>query len=391
MVEIPYLSNNETQETAFPSIGQGGSDVILAMGKTDNAQDLTTIHEFYSYYEALQTLGPASDTNELLSAIFDIFVEGSRMQSYQTPTISKVYAIEMGPNPTKSDYETAMNNSVIKRDIDIELFVNNHDVDNYIAHMNAVAAHLGTLENQNDYRQAIFTLDPTLSISDKALYTNTVEQSYIRDSRVILYENETLQAKYAAKVACTPYYIDPCQEPYRSVAVDDINEYTYADLETLVGAGITADYRTPSLNPDMIDCVTPVRSVSTAHRLHDSVRPLDSNTHVRRNVDYQWWYSDLLATQELKQNNTELTREHLLNAVTSFFTQQVQMGTIVPQLVAPKDPGFYVDVLPDQLDANKVHLLRRIRPVSAIYFIEIDSVIHSPPQQPISKERLRSW
>ena len=399
MTEIPYLTNAETQQTAFPAMGTGGSDVILVIGKTAEDADTSKIFEFYSYWEAQRDvadggLGALDIDNQLLQGVLDVYTEGSQFQSYQNPTISKVYAINVGPDPTKTTYEDAMAASVIKRDVDFELYLKNYDLTDYEAHMNAVATHLGVLENQNDYREAVFTLDPTMSIAEKADITDptNVGSAFIKSNRVIIHENENVQARYAAKLACTNYMIEPSLDPYRSLAATGINEYKYDDLETLIAAGIVADYQTPTLNPDYINTATPVRSISTAHRKDaEGARALDTNTHVRRNVDYQWWYTDLIAQSELKYNNTETYRQHIINAVTDFFNAQVKLGSITPQLVAPIDPGFYVDVIPDSTDANKIHLLRRIRPVSATYFIEIDSVIQSPSLQAVPIQRLRAW
>jgi hypothetical protein len=392
MTEIPYMTNNEFQITGFPATGQGGSDVLLMMGESPEAQDLNEINVFYSYFDALNTLGPLTDDNILLQGIYNAFLEGSKYQNFQSPTISKIYAINMGPNPTKGDYETAAVNSEIKRDINFEVYLSNYNVTNYVSHMVAMGARLETLEEQNDYRQAVYTLDPTLDVADKCAVTKITNPTYVRDNRVIIHENEAIQAAYAADMACTPYYIEPSQSPYRSIPSSAINEYSYADLNSFLEAGIVCDYKTPSRDPSLVDTATPVVSISTAHTYDaDGNRGLDTYSHVRRNVDYQWGATDLIAQAELKNNNTETSQQHLISAVTSFFVGQVAIGSINPQTAAPSDPGYYVDCIPDVDDANMIHLLRGIRPVNAEYFIDIQSDIYAPAAVAIDTARMAAW
>ena len=392
MPEVPYMQNAEFQITGFPASGQGGSDVMLLIGKSDIEQDLNEIYQFYNWTDAQNVLGPMSPTNDVFNGCYNAFLEGSKYQTYQSPTISKVYAIAMGQDPTRGDYETAASNSEIKADVDLEVYLQNYDIQNYTAHMVSMAARLESLEDNNMYREALFTLDPTLDVADKVAFTNPTEQTFIQDSRVNIHENEAMQAKYASEVVTTPYYIEPSGTPYRTAKPADINQYKMSDMNSLIEAGIVCDYLTPATNQSVVGTVSPVVSVNTAHCMDATgTRGLDTYTQVRRNVDYQWHQTDLIAEGEVKSNNTELALESLINSITSFFNAQVTLGSIYPQTAIPADNGYYVDAIPDSDNENLIHVLRGIRPTPSIYFIDIQSDIYGPAAQAISAARQAQW
>jgi hypothetical protein len=243
--------------------------------------------------------------------------------------------------------------------------------------MNSIKTALTTLSTSCFYRTAIFTNTAAAAVADIAKMTDSGETSYISGSRIIIKENPSLQAKYAAKQACTPPGDDPCKGPYRTVTPAQMSKYTDADLNTLVSAGIVCDwiYRSPY---DTSELVEPIRAVSTAFRSADGARPADANIHIRRNADDIWRQMDLIAANQLKSNDTETGITYVQELLTAFLESMVDAGRLKPKKTTPTDKGYFVRVDEDTADAFKLIITRKIRPINAVYFLDEPSTVQAP-------------
>lgn len=379
MSELPILDVIETAESQF-SKGTGG-DTILVIGKTPNTKNLTKVLEFSEYAQAVKAvvdggIGPEASNNPLLVAIKDIFSEASIRNVNDLLGIDKIYVVDIGSTPGPEDWLAAQTSTLGYPDIDIELYVGCSD----LAVANSIKTNLNTMATKGKYRKAIFTNTANATVADIAAMTDSEQTSHIRSSRIIIKENPAMQAKFAAKMACTPYYQDPSYGPYRTATRDDIKIYTDAEYETLVGAGIIPDwpYRSP-YDSDKTQ-VEPIRAVSTSFRKEAGVRPVDANVHIRRNVDYQWRQSDLIVAAHLKDNDAETTLTLIEESVKSFFAGEVRKGYLVPKTTAPVDQGFSAAIKSNPDDPYSLIFDRSVRPINAIYGVKEPSVIKAPTQ-----------
>lgn len=366
MVEVPYIQDTETVEAQYP---QGsGAKVILVYGHTTTTAQLTTIYEFNNYSDAVTSL-TTSTGGPLLEAIGKVFEEGQIRSVTDTLGINKVYAINMGTSATYQDYADAQETSKLKKDVDIELYVGQHDV----TLMGTTATYLSGLATQGQKRTAVFCTNPAAPVATKALMTDDGEGTYIQDSRI--YIKDGLQEKYAAKMACTPYYMDPAKGAYRSVTMDDIDDYQYEDLETLTAAGIICDWehQSPITQTGRVE---PVKAVATSHAKTE--QPVDSLAHCRLNADYQFHQRDIIIQGMLKDNDTETGLQTMEQAVKSYFAGEAKKGYLIAKEDEPSDPGYMVQIEPSTTDVYGVVVRTKIRPVNAIYSIEEVSVIQAP-------------
>lgn len=380
--EIPFLMDTESQEAQYPR--GSGADTILLIGKTPNAADTSTINEFYSYQDAIAELSgeDPEETNELLLAVKDVFEEGAVRSVTDKLGIEKVLAINVGPNPVVgTEWADAQELGRLKRDIAIEVYVGLSD----ISFMNTTKTHLDTLAATGKRRIAIFThaADESktniIDMTDPSNAEDTPAAPYIQGSRIYIKQNRLMQCKFAAKVACTPYWQDPARGPYRSVTFAEVEEQITSedDLDDYTKAGIVVDWE--NLNPVQGNGKAEIcKAVATSYRGEDDVIPLDARLHIRRNADYQFRQIDLIIGAELKNNDTETGLQTMQQNVNAYLAGEVKKGYIKPKKTEPQDPGYLVEIIPHDTNPYGVKVRRKIRPVNSIEFIEEESVILAP-------------
>lgn len=368
--EIPYIRDTETTEAQYP---QGsGAKVICIMGETSKVQELDTIYEINNYPEAVSVFGELTG-GDLLSALQDIFEEGAIHSVTDTLGIDKVYAINVGLSATIEDYTTAQATAEMKKDVELEVYLGVSDV----SFMLTTDTRLSTLATVGQRRDAIFTTALGADDATIGAMTDPLEATYIHSSRVYIKDNRDMQAKFAAKVACTPYWQDPAKGPYRTVTMDDIEDVDYDRINTLTQAGIICDWE--YLSPlSQSGKVEPAKAVATSYVEVDNERPVDSLMHCRLNADYQWRQLDIIIQGMLKDNETETGLQTMQEACESFLAGEAKKGYLSAKTTDPQDPGYMVEVESSTTDVYGVVVRRKIRPVNAIYSIEEVSVIQAP-------------
>lgn len=363
--EVPFISNNEVVESTFP--GGSGALPILLIASSPITKD-NKIHVFHDYVSATATpdnggFGPEGVTNPLLSALYDIFEEGSVTdQSSDELGVDTVYVINIGPSPTAADWTAAQTLSEVLDDKRIvELYQGYSD----LSFVNTTANHLLTLDQSCRYRRSVFA--PTSETpADAIKETDPTQTSYIRNSRIYMHIDLSKQAKLAAKLAYTHYYDDPARLCWRSVAADDILPLSYSDRNSLIKAGIVCDQPSlQSLNGEKM--AQPVKVVSTAYKLGaDGKRPADANAHQRANADWTWEQTDTLARAELYNNNTAEGLKFIREEVQDFLNNQETLGYL-------SDPECEISELTD--DPDGISLLKKAKFVGSIYKIEQTSTV----------------
>jgi hypothetical protein len=366
MTEVPHFYINESVSPQYPR-GKGG-DVIFVFGKTQHTAELSKIYTFYSYNDAVAGqsdggIGPEHEDNPGLKAVKEIFEESQKRNVEEQLGIEKVYFINMGTAPTKQNYIDAEVLSQMKRDAVLEVYVGESDV----ALMNSIKTALDTLAQGGQYRMALFTHTEGASVAQVSAMTDPEEDAYIRGSRIMIKYDRDMQARFAAKVASTPYYLDPSRGPYRSIELDDITELSLTDADALIAAGIIPDWE-HMLPLGASGQAEPIRAVSTAYRTVAGARPTDANVHTRRNVDKHWRRIDEIVNAELKMNDTEANLELIREAINGYLEMEKKAGNI-------HEYRINVSVVAD--DPYTLKIERAIKPVKAIYFIHEESYIEA--------------
>ena len=408
--EVPYIHNREIL-SQYPFGGGGGADVIFIAGEVHPTIDKFEMQKFTSYYAVesyFKKTYPIDYSNSpLLRGLKELFTEGDRRSGDQTITLTRVYAMNIGVYDHETErekmkeafYEAALR-SEYYTDIQLEVYYESfwlddldtktkHEDNLYYKHIQEISKHLeddSNVSTVSQYRQAVYNVHPYLEnfgeTLDEMIDRKLKITEVVKNQRVMIIESGRRQAKYAAKVACTSAHVDPCKDPYRSVTTLDLkHNYSIPQQERLIKGGLVVDSIPPIYFTGENDKVVPVRSISSAYAVPKEERRIDANTHIRRNVDRMWSQSDKLALAQLKNNNTDTGRGTLETVLSGYFEERVKEGAIVPKKTkggGDIDKGYmvHVEVHPD--DMNKLTVFRSVRPVGAIYAIDMISTILAP-------------
>lgn len=359
--EVPILTNTEQVDEYFP--GGSGATPILVVGKTPVIKDCSKIYTFHSYADAVATsdnggIGPEAEGNELLSAIKEIFSEGSvDDQDTDELGVDTVYAINVGSTPTVEDWTSAQTASEVLEEKElIEIYLGCTD----IAFITTTETHLLNLDEACLYRLSFFANTATTP-TDAIKTTDYTQTTFVRDSRIYIHYDPTKQVDLAVKVAYTPYYQDPCKDSYRTVTADDILPLSFPNKNTLIKNGIVCDMPSNTYI-NGVRMAKPVKVVSTAYSVGaDGKRPADANAHQRRNADYTWTQCDEIAKSELDNNNTPAGLKFIKEEVQAFLDGQENLGYL-------SSPECSVGEVTNDLEAIKLY--KGAQFVSSIYRIE---------------------
>lgn len=361
MVEYPHFTITEEAGPYYP--GGGGAQPIIAMGKTPHDPEPTKVYVFTSYEQAAKTkaeggLGGTGD-NPLLDGIKAIFKEGSAASPADTASVGKVYAINLGTSPTLQNILTARAaTQALVKDPALEVYFGITS----LSIMNGVAADIVEDRASGIYRFAWFSHDPDLTVSEVCELTDKTKQSYVQSSFIGIKYDPTTLGYYVAKEACTPYYITPSYEPYRTLTLADIQELSYSDIDALLKAGIVPDYEY-LLPLATSGKVKPVRALATSYAA--TTPPVDASRHVRRNADYQFRQIDLRLNSIIGTNDAEANVDMVREMLNSYLESEKSLNRI---------KEYSIDVsLSDQ--PHTLVVVRKVKPVRAIKFIVERSII----------------
>lgn len=357
-----------------------GADVIVVIGNAGFTKDTSKVFTFSSYLDARQdhatvetAIGPEPadwTTNPLLKAVKDIFEEGAIRSVTDQFGIDKVYCINVGSAPSSSDYTAAMTTAATLFDARVELYVGLNDA----SILASLSTRLETLEQSGDYRNAIVTVATDATDAQMKAMTDTAQEDYVRGERVHIHTDRNMQAKYAAKMACSPYHQDPAYGPYRTVTPEQIVDRTNANRDELIEAGLVVDWVSKT-DPTKAE---PCMAVSTAYRLVSGTRSSASLAHARRNADHQFRETDKITLAHLKRNNTTIAKGLIEESARAYLKKEVTAGYLIAKSSTPTDDGFLFELQFDPSDPYKLIRNRKVRPVGAVYTIDDYSIIQVP-------------
>jgi hypothetical protein len=361
---LPGITNKETVESARNDGYEGRNIVVIGSAGYTTDKEEEKIYTLYNYENAVKKLNPpetvkSNGSNTLKNVIKDIFNEGKPLEPADTFGLNKVYAINIGPNPTIGTLLTALETSETIYDADIEVYPELSD----IPAINLINGHLKKLEGFGDYRIAIVTASKNASTEELTNMTDTTKEKYISSGRIALYVNPNLLGAFAAKVACTPYHQDPAYKPYRTITTRNIKKYRRDELEEILDAGLIVDWEVvdPTLG---IKVVEPVYARATNYT--EEGTPADAYLHHRLNADHQTHVTDERAREYIKQNNTETARQAIEQSCKSYLEEEVKQERL---------DGYSYELYPNIGDKYSLIVKMKLLPVKSIHVIEINRTI----------------
>jgi hypothetical protein len=388
----PRLVENDVVEPMFPK-GSGARQMIILADQGIACPTKNVILTYNDYPSALADIGPTSDNNILLQAIYDAFDEGAVYDPVnQALGIETVYAINVRQNDTlvggdlpaltSGDWTDAITLAETKSDKDmIEVYPGCFDV----SVMGAAKTHALALRTTGQKRNEFFTVDPTKDlVADKAtifLMTDSTEAHYINDTTISIHTNPKNLVKYATKCACTPYATDPGYGPYRTVMMDDIIELGTQDADDYTGAGFVVDAE--SLNPDFVGYPEPAMAVNTGYRINvGGTRPTDAWMHHKFNVDHQSIATNDIVMSMIKKNNTVTGRAMAMASCTGLLNAEVTAGNLQAKTTTtdgrPVDPGYFVELVIGTLNPIEIIKNQKVRPQGSVHMVTDNEIIQAP-------------
>ena len=283
----PGVYFNETTE--YELQGNGGK-IPVWIGKTGNTAatgykvDGTQINKFSSWNEVNRSIanggiGTDTSTNPLLAALKDFFEE-AEIQTTDDIGIPYIYVIDVGAGTSKDVWLTALTTAKTAIDAVIEFYVgaenisdNGYTLPDFI---NAAYASISTETARLSLRTGFTT---KANATDDELIALNPSSGGILKSRIGIIEPLKF-GKHAARLCCTPYYIEPGFLEFRTVEPGQFKSRTDAEILALQNAGII--FGADEVVSDLVVCRINL-AVSTSFAKNP--RPADSLFHARFNAD----------------------------------------------------------------------------------------------------------
>ena len=283
----PGVYFNETTE--YELQGNGGK-IPVWIGKTGNTAatgykvDGTQINTFSSWNEVNRSIanggiGTDTTTNPLLAALKEFFEE-AEIQTTEDIGIPYIYVIDVGAGTSKDVWLTALTTAKTAIDAIIEFYVGAENIsDNgytLLDFINAAYASISTETARLSLRTGFTT---KANATDNELIALNPSSGGILKSRIGIIE-PLYFGKHAARICCTPYYIEPGFLEFRTVEPGQFKSRTDAEILALQNAGII--FGADEVVSDLVVCRINL-AVSTAFA--NNPRPADSLFHARFNAD----------------------------------------------------------------------------------------------------------
>ena len=283
----PGVYFNETTE--YELQGNGGK-IPVWIGKTGNSAatgykvDGTQINKFSSWNEVNRSIanggiGTDTSTNPLLAALKDFFEE-AEIQTTEDIGIPYIYVIDVGAGTSRDVWLTALTTAKTAIDAVIEFYVGAENISDtgYTLpdFINAAYASISTETARLSLRNGFTT---KANATDDELIALNPSSGGILKSRIGIIEPLKF-GKHAARLCCTPYYIEPGFLEFRTVEPGQFKSRTDAEILALQNAGII--FGADEVVSDLVVCRINL-AVSTSFAKNP--RPADSLFHARFNAD----------------------------------------------------------------------------------------------------------
>ena len=322
------------ETTEYDAQGTGGK-IPVWIGKTNNTGtadykvDGTQILHFNDFTEVNRSIanggiGTDKDTNPLLGVLEEFFEE-TKVKAAEDIGVPEVYVIDVGEGTSKDVWLAALTTAKTARKAIIEFYYGADSITDtgYTLPDFINAAHASIVtETANLNLRTGFTTK--IGATDAQLIALNPPVGGILKSRVNIMEPDKF-GKLAARLCCTPYYLEPGFLPFRTVGPEEFTQRTDEKITDLQNAGIIIG--ADEVIGDMV--VTRINlGVSTSYA--KDPRPADALLHHRFNADNLLRNVFKAIFPQIKANETVTYIAQAQTNVNDVVDEEVRLGRMIP-------------------------------------------------------------
>ena len=375
----PGVYFNETTE--YELQGNGGK-IPVWIGKTGNTAatgykvDGTQINKFSSWNEVNRSIanggiGTDTSTNPLLAALEEFFKE-AEIQTTEDIGIPYIYVIDVGAGTSKDVWLTALTTAKTAIDAIIEFYVGAENISDtgYTLpdFINAAYASISTETARLSLRTGFTT---KANATDSELIALNPSSGGILKSRIGIIE-PLYFGKHAARLCCTPYYIEPGFLEFRTVEPGEFKSRTDAEILALQNAGII--FGADEVVSDLVVCRINL-AVSTAFA--NNPRPADSLFHARFNADHLLREVFKAVYPQVKDNESATNIVKRQTKVDAIIDAEVEAERMIPYNSTTGD-GTKLTLVESDSDPYDMILEGQIQPINCTGAILVKAKIKNP-------------
>ncbi|WP_040682549.1 hypothetical protein [Methanobrevibacter boviskoreani] len=407
MVTYEALKNRPrivvNDNTNYLSLDGVGAEIPVFIVGSNHEVENISIESYTNSQSVIKSLGPDSPDVKIITDFF----EEAKVNATGQLGVEKVYVIDIGnKNVTADTFVQAL--EVSERAKDATMIVLNKpltvtvnttldsstnketttitDGDN-MSLVAQVSAHIKKLRSKGQPRIGYFpagSIETTEDYDDKILTHLTHENTYI-DDNIVFIENR-FYGKVLAKIATTPYFVEPGRDAFRS-----LNEYSYvndssegtivrqltfpkrSDEEStaLMKSGVlfceSDPYRVnDNGEPLQVICI----GVSTGFARSDEEKTTACLLHALRNNNHQIREVMKILGTQLKENETIDAITKFKLAVDTYLESEVKADHIQPE--------YTCNIYESDEDPYNLVINLGIAGINATYLIEYNNEILKP-------------
>ena len=375
----PGVYFNETTE--YELQGNGGK-IPVWIGKTGNAAatgykvDGTQINKFSNWNEINRSIanggiGTDTSTNPLLAALKEFFEE-AEIQTTEDIGIPYIYVIDVGAGTSKDVWLTALTTAKTAIDAIIEFYVGAENISDtgYTLpdFINAAYASISTETARLSLRTGFTT---KANATDSELIALNPSSGGILKSRIGIIE-PLYFGKHAARLCCTPYYIEPGFLEFRTVEPGEFKSRTDAEILALQNAGII--FGADEVVSDLVVCRINL-AVSTAFA--NNPRPADSLFHARFNADNLLRRVFKAVFSQIKANETASYIVKAQTKVDAVVDEEIEAERMIPYNSETGD-GTRLTLVESDSNPYDMDLIGQIQGVNCTIAIQVKVQIKNP-------------
>ena len=376
-----------TETTEYELQGNGGKIPVI-IGKTGNSAatgykvDGTQVLTFTNYAEACRTIanggiGTDTTTNPLLAFLKDFFEE-AEIRTSEDIGVHHIYVIDVGAGTSKDVWLSALTTAKTKRDSTIEFYVgaenisdSNYELADFI---NAAYASISTETANLSLRTGFVS---KADATDAQLIALNPTSGGILKSRIGIIE-PLFYGKHAARLCCTPYYIEPGYLEYRTVEPGEFAARTDAQILALQNAGII--FGADEVVSDLTVCRM---NLATSTAFNKNPRPADALFHARFNADNLLRNVFKAVFSQIKANESASYIIKAQTKVDAVVDDEIEAERMIAYNSDTGD-GTKLDLVESDSNPYDMELVGQIQPINCTIAINVKVKIKNPAMKAVT-------
>ena len=374
--KIPGLYYDE--ETEYELSGNGAKiPVIIGPSGSSTSQhpvDGTGYLKYNSYDEACKIvtqggIGTHPETNPLLAFLKDFFEEATPKSSDDLG-VPYVYVIDLGTGTSKTAWTNAIATAKTLTEATVEIYVNADNIEDYtlLSFLAGAMTSIRTETHDLNLRVAFVTKPEA---TDAQLINLTTGTGAVNDSRLFIFE-PLLFGKACARFCCTPYYVEPGFQQYRTVRAGEFLARTKTQELALQNAGIVFSH------DEKVDTDVYTRiNLSTSSSFALASRPADALGHSRFNADNLLRQIFKAVYPQIKDNEAASNIVKRQTKVDAIIDAEIEAERII-RYNSDTMEGTKLTLVESEHDPYDMELVGQIQPVNCTVAINIKAYIKNP-------------